>query len=58
MYNVHSNVRMDYRLCFLVVIDSDESGRKEVLLDLSQIGLSRAPHLEIGDGALLDFDIP
>ena len=28
---VHSNVRMDNRLCLLVIIGSDESGRKEVL---------------------------
>ena len=28
---IHSNVRMDDRLCLLVIIGSDESGRKEVL---------------------------
>ena len=66
---VHSNVRMDDRLCLLVIIGSDESGRKEVLavmdgyrestasweevlLDLSQRGLSKAPKLAVGDGAL------
>ena len=66
---VYSNVRMDDRLCLLVIIGSDESGRKdilavsdgyrestasweEVILDLLQRGLSFAPKLAAGDGAL------
>jgi len=66
---VYSNVRMDDRLCLLVIIGSDETGRKEllalsdgyreseaswteVLMDLKQRGLTIAPKLAIGDGAL------
>ncbi len=66
---VYSNVRMDDRLCLLVMIGSDETGRKEllalsdgyreseaswteVLMDLKQRGLTMAPRLAVGDGAL------
>lgn len=66
---VYSNVRMDDRLCLLVIIGSDETGRKEllalsdgyreseaswaeVLMDLKQRGLTMAPRLAVGDGAL------
>lgn len=66
---VHSNVRMDDRLCLLVIIGVTEHGRKELvavedgfrestasweelLLGLRQRGLSEAPKLAIGDGAL------
>ena len=65
---VHCNVRLDDRLCLLVVMGSDEQGNKEllavsdgyressasweeVLLDLTQRGLTVAPKLAIGDGA-------
>ena len=66
---VYSNVRMDDRLCLLVLIGSDETGRKEVLAivdgyreseaswievieQLESQGLSIAPKLATGDGAL------
>lgn len=66
---IYSNVRMDDRLCLLVIIGSDEHGKKEliavadgyresadswkeVLLDLTQRGLSIAPKVAVGDGAL------
>lgn len=66
---IHSNVRMDDRLCLLVIIGSDEHGNKELialddgyresaaswedtLLSLTQRGLSVAPELAVGDGAL------
>ncbi len=41
---VYSNVRMDDRLCLLVIVGSDDTGRKEVL--------AVPPKLAIGDGAL------
>ena len=31
---VYSNVRMDDRLCLLVIVGSDDTGRKEVLADV------------------------
>ena len=66
---VHCNVRMDDRLCLLVIIGSDETGRKEVLAvhdgyresadswtevlqQLTHQGLTCAPELAVGDGAL------
>ena len=66
---VYSKVRMDDKLCLLVIIGCDDTGRKEVLavVDgyreseaswlevLSQLqsqGLTIAPELVIGDGAL------
>ena len=66
---VYSKVRMDDKLCLLVVIGVDDTGRKEVLavvdgyreseaswLDvLTQLksqGMTTAPELAIGDGAL------
>lgn len=66
---IYSHVRMDDRLCLLVIIGSDEHGKKEliavvdgyresadswkeVLLDLTQRGLSIAPKVAVGDGAL------
>ena len=66
---VYSNVRMDERLCLLVIVGVTEHGRKElvavedgyreseaswleVLRDLHQRGLSVAPKLATGDGAL------
>ncbi len=66
---VHCNVRLDDRLCLLVIIGSDEQGNKEllavsdgyressasweeVLMDLTQRGLTTAPKLAIGDGAM------
>ena len=66
---IYSHVRMDDRLCLLVIIGSDEHGKKEliavvdgyresaeswkeVLLDLTQRGLSIAPQVAVGDGAL------
>lgn len=66
---VHCNVRMDDRLCLLVIMGADEQGNKEllaisdgyressaswedVLLDLTQRGLTKAPKLAIGDGAM------
>ena len=66
---VYSNVRQDDRLCLLVIVGSDDSGRKEVLAvsdgyreseaswlevleQLGHQGLTVAPKLAIGDGAL------
>ena len=66
---IYSKVRMDDKLCLLVVMGADETGRKEVLavVDgyreseaswlevLSQLkaqGLTMAPKLAIGNGAL------
>lgn len=66
---VHCHVRLDDRLCLLVVMGSDEQGNKEllavsdgyressasweeVLLDLTQRGLTQPPKLAIGDGAM------
>ncbi len=66
---IHGNVRMDNRLCLLVIIGSDSQGNKEliglsdgyresaasweeVLLDLTQRGLTIPPKLAVGDGAL------
>ena len=66
---VYSNVRMDDRLCLLVIVGSDDTGRKEVLAvvdgyreseaswlevleQLESQGLTIAPKLAIGDGAL------
>ena len=66
---VHCNVRLDDRLCLLVVMGSDEQGNKEllavsdgyressasweeVLMDLTQRGLTKPPKLAIGDGAM------
>ncbi len=65
---IYSTVRMDERLCLLVIIGADETGRKEllalsdgyreseaswteVLMDLKQRGLEKAPRLAVGDGA-------
>lgn len=66
---VYSNVRMDDRLCLLVIMGVTEHGNKElvavedgyreseaswleVLTDLRNRGLQRAPKLAVGDGAL------
>jgi putative transposase len=66
--NTH-RTQVDDRLCLLVIIGSDETGRKElialadgyrqsaasweeVLTDLRQRGLTTAPKLAVGDGAL------
>ncbi len=66
---VHSNVRMDDKLCLLVIIGVTEHGRKELvavedgfrestasweelLVSLRKRGLTIAPRLAIGDGAL------
>lgn len=66
---VYCNVRQDDKLCLLVIMGSDSTGRKEIiglldgyresesnwqeLLDqLSHQGLSVAPEIAIGDGAL------
>ena len=66
---VYSNVRMDDRLCLLVIVGSDDTGRKEVLAvvdgyreseaswlevleQLESQGMTIAPKLAIGDGAL------
>ena len=66
---VHCNVRMDDRLCLLVIIGVTEHGRKELvavedgfrepttsweelLVGLRERGLTTAPKLAIGDGAL------
>ena len=66
---VYSNVRLDDRLCLLVIMGSDDTGRKEVLAvtdgyresadswlevlqQLTHQGLSVAPELAVGDGAL------
>jgi len=66
---IYSKVRMDDKLCLLVIIGADDTGRKEVLAavdgyreseaswrevlsQLSSQGLSLAPGLAIGDGAL------
>lgn len=66
---VYSKVRMDDKLCLLVVIGVDDTGRKEVLAvvdgyreseaswlevlsQLTSQGMTIAPELAIGDGAL------
>ena len=66
---VYSNVRMDDRLCLLVIIGVTEQGRKELiavedgfresanswetlLTGLRERGLSQAPKLAVGDGAM------
>ena len=66
---IYSKVRMDDKLCLLVVMGADETGRKEVLavvdgyreseaswLEVLSLlkaqGLTMAPKLAIGDGAL------
>ena len=66
---VYSKVRMDDKLCLLVVIGVDDTGRKEVLAvvdgyreseaswlevlrQLKSQGMTIAPELAIGDGAL------
>ena len=66
---IYCNVRQDDRLCLLVMIGSDETGRKEVLAvvdgyreseaswcevidQLAAQGLTIAPELIVGDGAL------
>lgn len=66
---VYCNVRQDDRLCLLVIMGADNTGRKEVLglidgyreseeswlellNNLTAQGLSTAPELAIGDGAL------
>jgi len=66
---VYSNVRMDDRLCLLVIIGVTEQGRKELvavedgrreseaswtelLTGLRERGLTNAPKLAIGDGAM------
>ena len=66
---VYSNVRMDARLCLLVIIGVTEQGRKELvavedgfresadswetlLTGLRERGLTQAPKLAVGDGAM------
>ncbi|MFB9145358.1 IS256 family transposase [Halomonas alkalicola] len=66
---VYSNVRMDDRLCLLVIIGVTEQGRKELvavedgqreseaswkelLTGLRERGLTTAPKLAVGDGAM------
>ena len=66
---VYSNVRMDDRLCLLVIIGVTEQGRKELvavedgfresadswetlLTGLRERGLTQAPKLAVGDGAM------
>ena len=66
---IYSKVRMDDKLCLLVLIGADTTGRKEVLAvvdgyreseanwlevlsQLTSQGMSIAPELAIGDGAL------
>jgi transposase-like protein len=66
---VYSNVRMDDRLCLLVIIGGTEQGRKELvavedgrreseaswnelLTGLRERGLTAAPKLAVGDGAM------
>lgn len=66
---VYCNVRMDDKLCLLVIVGSDETGRKEVLAvvdgyreseaswtdvieHLESQGMTIAPKLAVGDGAL------
>ncbi|MCE0732829.1 IS256 family transposase [Halomonas sp. G15] len=66
---VYSNVRMDDRLCLLVIIGVTEQGRKELvavedgfresadswetlLTGLRERGLTTAPRLAVGDGAM------
>jgi transposase-like protein len=66
---VYSNVRMDDRLCLLVIIGVTETGEKELvavedgmressdswyelLAGLRQRGLTQAPMLAVGDGAM------
>ena len=66
---IYSKVRMDDKLCLLVIMGADNTGRKEllavvdgyreseaswmeVLQQLKEQGLSVAPKLAIGDGAL------
>ncbi|GGW35629.1 IS256 family transposase [Vreelandella hamiltonii] len=66
---VYSNVRMDDRLCLLVIIGVTEQGRKELvavedgfresadswetlLTGLRERGLTQAPTLAVGDGAM------
>jgi len=44
---VYSNVRMDDRLCLLVVVGSDETGRKEVLAVVDGYRESEASWLEV-----------
>jgi putative transposase len=44
---VHSNVRMDDRLCLLVVVGSDDTGRKEVLAVVDGYRESEASWLEV-----------
>ena len=66
---IYSRVRMDNKLCLLVIIGVTEHGRKELvavedgyrestssweelLVNLRQRGLQRAPKLAVGDGAM------
>lgn len=50
---VYFNVRLeDDRSCILIIIAADKQGNKELLLDLKRRGLSNAPKLAVGDGAL------
>lgn len=66
---IYSRVRMDDKLCLLVIIGVTEHGRKELvavedgyresiasweelLVNLRQRGLQRAPKLAVGDGAM------
>ncbi len=66
---IYSQIRMDDRLCLLVIIGVTEHGQKELvavsdgyressasweelLTDLRQRGLTMAPKLSVGDGAL------
>lgn len=44
---VYSNVRMDDRLCLLVIVGSDETGRKEVLAVVDGYRESEASWLEV-----------
>lgn len=66
---IYSRIRMDDKLCLLVIIGVTEHGRKELvavedgyresiasweelLVNLRQRGLQRAPKLAVGDGAM------
>ena len=44
---VYSNVRMDDRLCLLVIVGSDDTGRKEVLAVVDGYRESEASWLEV-----------
>jgi len=44
---VYSNIRMDDRLCLLVVVGSDDTGRKEVLAVVDGYRESEASWMEV-----------